>query len=97
MAFTVSGVPAKDVSVALARTAVFVSTGDFYATTLVAKLGYTPEDEERTRADSIHLLCVNPATGQGTLLGFPRDSWVEIPGHGRGKINNALALAILLA
>ncbi|MGH9000436.1 MAG: LCP family protein [Acidimicrobiia bacterium] len=45
-----------------------------------------------TRADSIHLLAVNPGTGQGTLLGLPRDSWVEIPGHGRGKINNALAL-----
>jgi LCP family protein required for cell wall assembly len=50
------------------------------------------EDMLKTRADSIHLLAVNPATGQGTLLGFPRDSWVEIPGHGRGKINNALAL-----
>jgi LCP family protein required for cell wall assembly len=50
------------------------------------------EDLLRTRADSLHLLCVNPATGQGTLLGFPRDSWVEIPGHGRDKINNAMAL-----
>ncbi|HEV8626924.1 MAG TPA: LCP family protein, partial [Acidimicrobiia bacterium] len=50
------------------------------------------EDLLQTRADSIHLLCVNPVTGQGTLLGFPRDSWVEIPGHGRGKINNAMAL-----
>ncbi|HEV8626452.1 MAG TPA: LCP family protein, partial [Acidimicrobiia bacterium] len=50
------------------------------------------EDLLKTRADSIHLLCVNPTTGQGTVLGFPRDSWVEIPGHGRGKINNAMAL-----
>jgi LCP family protein required for cell wall assembly len=50
------------------------------------------EDLLKTRADSLHLLCVNPETGQGTLLGFPRDSWVEIPGHGRGKINNAMAL-----
>lgn len=50
------------------------------------------EDMLKTRADSIHLLAVNPATGQGTLLGLPRDSWVDIPGHGRGKINNALAL-----
>jgi LCP family protein required for cell wall assembly len=50
------------------------------------------EDLLHTRADSLHLLCVNPATGQGTLLGFPRDSWVDIPGHGRGKLNNALAL-----
>ena len=50
------------------------------------------EDMLHTRADSLHLLCVNPVTGQGTLLGFPRDSWVEIPGHGRDKINNAMAL-----
>lgn len=50
------------------------------------------EDMLKARADSLHLAAVNPATGQGTLLGFPRDSWVEIPGHGRGKINNALAL-----
>ena len=50
------------------------------------------EDMLHTRADSVHLLAVNPATGQGTLLGFPRDSWVEIPGHGRGKLNNSLAL-----
>jgi LCP family protein required for cell wall assembly len=50
------------------------------------------EDLLHTRADSLHLLCVNPATGQGTLLGFPRDSWVDIPGHGRSKLNNALAL-----
>jgi LCP family protein required for cell wall assembly len=50
------------------------------------------EDLTRTRADSVHLLAVNPKSRQGTLLGFPRDAWVEIPGHGRGKINNALAL-----
>lgn len=50
------------------------------------------EDLFATRADSIHLLAVNPATGEGTVLGLPRDSWVEIPGHGRDKINNALAL-----
>lgn len=50
------------------------------------------EDLLRSRADSIHLLAVNPATGQGTVVGIPRDSWVEIPGRGRGKINNALVL-----
>lgn len=50
------------------------------------------ESVERARADSIHLLAVNPQSGTGTVLGFPRDSWVEIPGHGKGKINNALVL-----
>ena len=50
------------------------------------------QDPLRARADSIHLLSANPATGQATILGFPRDSWVDIPGHGPGKINTALGL-----
>lgn len=50
------------------------------------------EPVDRARADSIHLLAVNPASGTGTVLGLPRDTWVEIPGHGRGKINSALPL-----
>ncbi|MGH9164200.1 MAG: LCP family protein [Acidimicrobiales bacterium] len=49
------------------------------------------EDIRRTNGDSIHLLAVNPRTGQGTLLGLPRDSYVQIPGRGQGKINSALA------
>lgn len=51
-----------------------------------------PRQDVRTSlADSIHLLAVNPVTGQGTVVGFPRDAYVEIPGRGRGKINDALA------
>jgi polyisoprenyl-teichoic acid--peptidoglycan teichoic acid transferase len=50
------------------------------------------ESVERSRADSIHLVALNPRAGTGTVLGIPRDTWVEIPGHGRGKINSALAL-----
>jgi LCP family protein required for cell wall assembly len=49
-------------------------------------------DIRRTRADSLHLLAVNPRTLEGTVMGFPRDSWVDIPGHGAGKINTALQL-----
>lgn len=48
------------------------------------------EDIRRTNADSIHLLAVNPATREGTIVGFPRDSWVDIPGRGKGKMNSAL-------
>lgn len=47
---------------------------------------------DRTRADSIHLLAVNPGSRQGTVLGFPRDAYVEIPRRGKGKINDALAM-----
>lgn len=49
------------------------------------------QDIRRTNADSIHLLAVNPRTQQGTILGIPRDAWVDIPGRGNGKINSALA------
>lgn len=49
------------------------------------------EDLSRTRADSIHLLAVNPRSREGTVLGFPRDAYVEIPGKGRDRINEALA------
>ena len=50
------------------------------------------QDIHRTNGDSIHLIGVDPQTGVGTILGFPRDSWVAIPGHGTGKINSALAM-----
>ena len=49
------------------------------------------EDLLATRADSIHLLAVNPRSGQGTIVGFPRDAYVQYPRGGRGKINDALA------
>jgi LCP family protein required for cell wall assembly len=47
-----------------------------------------PVDGERT--DSIHLVGINPAKNRASILGFPRDSYVEIPGHGMGKINTAM-------
>ena len=49
------------------------------------------QDIRRTNGDSIHLVAVNPRTMEGTIVGFPRDSWVEIPGRGTGKINSALS------
>ena len=47
-----------------------------------------PVDGERS--DSIHLMGINPAKHRVSILGFPRDSWVEIPGHGMDKINSAM-------
>ncbi|MEW6476473.1 MAG: LCP family protein [Actinomycetota bacterium] len=49
-------------------------------------------DMRKSNGDSIHLIGVDPGTGAGTILGFPRDSWVQIPGKGTGKINSALAM-----
>ena len=42
------------------------------------------------RADSIHIIGINPAEHQASILGFPRDSLVNIPGHGSNKINAAM-------
>jgi LCP family protein required for cell wall assembly len=42
------------------------------------------------RTDAIHILAINPAKKRASLVGFPRDSWVNIPGHGTDKINAAM-------
>lgn len=49
------------------------------------------QDVRRANADSIHLVAVNPATMDGTIVGIPRDAWVAIPGRGNGKLTSALA------
>ena len=52
-----------------------------------ARLG---DDVQHSLADSIHVVSINPAKHKATIIGVPRDSWVEIPGHGLSKINAAL-------
>jgi polyisoprenyl-teichoic acid--peptidoglycan teichoic acid transferase len=42
------------------------------------------------RADAIHIVGINTKSMRAGILNFPRDSWVAIPGHGSGKINEAL-------
>ncbi len=42
------------------------------------------------RADSIHIVSLNPEEGRATIVGFPRDSYVSIPGYGTTKINAAM-------
>lgn len=41
------------------------------------------------RCDAIHIVAINPQAKAGTILNFPRDSWVDIPGRGTNKINSA--------
>jgi LCP family protein required for cell wall assembly len=43
------------------------------------------------RADSIHLVVLDTAKRRGISIGFPRDSFVPIPGHGTNKINSAMS------
>ena len=50
------------------------------------------EDPATTRADSIHILAINPAKAKATIVGFPRDSFVPVPGSGSTKINAAMSI-----
>jgi polyisoprenyl-teichoic acid--peptidoglycan teichoic acid transferase len=45
---------------------------------------------ERCRADSIHLIGLNAREGAATIVGFPRDSYVDVPGAGTRRINEGL-------
>lgn len=44
------------------------------------------------RTDTIALVRVLPAEEKVTFLALPRDLWVDIPGHGEGRINSAMPL-----
>jgi LCP family protein required for cell wall assembly len=44
------------------------------------------------RTDSMMVFTFDPVTDTAGMLSIPRDLWVEIPGFGHDKINNAYAL-----
>ncbi|MGH2687940.1 MAG: LCP family protein, partial [Actinomycetota bacterium] len=52
----------------------------------------TGNPDRGARADSIHVLAVDPKARKGTIMGFPRDSWVTIPGSGTHKMNDCLSI-----
>lgn len=54
-----------------------------------AKLGTGTETGQRT--DTMMLL-YSPPSGRPVLVSLPRDSYVQIPGHGRNKLNAAYSL-----
>ena len=39
------------------------------------------------RSDAIMLVHIYPDYGRAAVISFPRDSWVDVPGHGKAKIN----------
>jgi LCP family protein required for cell wall assembly len=49
-------------------------------------------DPTAGRSDSLHIVALDTRTGHGTIIGIPRDSYVNIPGHGVDKINASLDL-----
>jgi LCP family protein required for cell wall assembly len=54
----------------------------------------TQQDGGSTNTDTMMVLHV-PADGtKPTVISLPRDSWVDIPGHGKGKLNSAFAIGV---
>lgn len=50
------------------------------------------EPVDRSRADALQLVGVDGQGGSG-VMGFARDVWAPIPGHGHGKLNSAMVYA----
>ena len=44
---------------------------------------------DSARADALHVIGLNPSLGRATILDIPRDTWVDIPGHGQNRVNEA--------
>ncbi len=51
------------------------------------------QNQQRYRADSVHIVTVVPDKSAGTILGFPRDAYTEGPIRGFDKLTHHLASA----
>ncbi len=61
-------------------------------TFLVIGSDHREDDAEGDRrSDSMMLVHVNNDRDHVNVVGLPRDSWVDVPGHGKNKINAAYA------
>lgn len=65
---------------------------DAYGGTSVLLLGSDARGNEKSRADTIMIAQYHPDYGTYKLISIMRDTYVDIPGHGKGKINAAFAL-----
>jgi polyisoprenyl-teichoic acid--peptidoglycan teichoic acid transferase len=66
-------------------------TGSKPVVILAVGSGARPGDDVlHSLADSIHLIFINPAKHHATMVGIPRDSYVDVPGQGTNKINSSL-------
>lgn len=50
-----------------------------------------PSNMDAGRSDTIMLASINPKTKSVKLISIPRDTYVEVPGYGKTKINHAYA------
>lgn len=64
---------------------------DQYGGTNILLLGSDARGNERSRADTIMIAQYHPKKGTYKVISIMRDIYVDIPGHGKNKINAALA------
>lgn len=57
----------------------------------LAQLG-TEADGSGLNTDSMMVLHIPADGSSATIVSFPRDSWVDVPGHGKNKLNSAFSL-----
>lgn len=64
---------------------------DQYGGTNILLLGSDARGHEKSRADTIMIAQYHPEKGTYKIISIMRDTYVNIPGHGKNKINAALA------
>jgi LCP family protein required for cell wall assembly len=57
----------------------------------------TQDDGGSVNTDTMMVLHVPADGSKAVIVSFPRDSWVTIPGHGKGKINSAYGIGYAAA
>jgi polyisoprenyl-teichoic acid--peptidoglycan teichoic acid transferase len=70
----------------------FAGQKDQYGGTNILLLGSDARGEEKSRADTIMIAHYNEDKGTYKLTSIMRDTYVDIPGHDKNKINAAFAI-----
>nr|WP_082193320.1 LCP family protein [Bacillus rubiinfantis] len=70
----------------------FEGQKDQYGDTNILLLGSDARGKEKSRSDTIMIVHFNEDKGSFKLTSLMRDCYVEIPGHGKHKINSAFAI-----
>jgi polyisoprenyl-teichoic acid--peptidoglycan teichoic acid transferase len=59
---------------------------------LFVLLGSDFRPQSGTRTDTIILVAIDGASGRASMVSFPRDLWVSIPGYGEQRINTVMQI-----
>lgn len=86
-----SGVKSTEIALVEVHQADAAAIGPHVLSILVVGSDARPgENMTRTRGDALQLVTINTQTHAASIIGVPRDSYVDIAGHGMDKINASL-------